>query len=69
MARPQIDIQQMTIDERLELAEDLWDSVARSPEGFPLTQAQATELDRRVAAFERDGDFGVPWSEVNRGAP
>jgi putative addiction module component (TIGR02574 family) len=67
MALPQIDIQQMTIDERIELAEALWDSLAASPEAFPLTHEQAEELDRRVEVFERDGDYGTPWSTVQAG--
>lgn len=64
MALPQIDFQEMTVNERIELAEALWDSVAGSPEAYPLTEAQAEELDRRVEAFERDGDYGLPWSVV-----
>lgn len=31
----------------------------------PVTDIQAEELDRRLAAFERDGDFGQPWPEVS----
>jgi putative addiction module component (TIGR02574 family) len=48
-------------DERIRLAVELWDSLLPTPEEVPLTRAQAEELDRRVAAYEEDGDPGEPW--------
>jgi putative addiction module component (TIGR02574 family) len=59
-----IDIRGLTAEERLALLGDLWDSLA--PEDIPLTEAQRTELDRRLDELEADSDLGIPWEEVLR---
>ena len=64
MTKPKIDLAGMTAEERLELAEELWNSLAADPKALPLTDDQAAELDRRVAAYRADGDPGRPWEEV-----
>ena len=58
------DIMEMTVSERILLAQDLWDSITAAPESIDLTEAQREELDRRLAGFDRDPDTGVPWAEV-----
>jgi putative addiction module component (TIGR02574 family) len=42
------------VAERIQLAEDLWDSVAQSEEVLELTDAQRAELDRRLRAHLAD---------------
>ena len=59
-----IDISGLTSEERLELLWDIWDSLA--PEEVPVTEAQRSELDRRLDDLEQDGDLGIPWEEVLR---
>ena len=36
----------LTVAERIQLVEDLWDSIAADPEGLPLTDQQKREIDR-----------------------
>ena len=52
--------------ERLELVEELWDSIAAESEGepFPLTPEQSADLDRRIAEADADPAGGVPWEEA-----
>jgi putative addiction module component (TIGR02574 family) len=57
-----IDIAKLSAQERLELLEQLWDSL--SPEAVPMTDAQKEELDRRLDDLEREGPIGIPWDEV-----
>lgn len=64
MALPQLDIERLTAEERIELAEALWESLRETPERVPLTPAQEQELDRRVAEYREDGQPGRPWREV-----
>jgi putative addiction module component (TIGR02574 family) len=52
------DIFDLPLDERMQLVEDLWDSIAAEQEALPITEAQRAELDRRLEAFERDRDPG-----------
>ena len=57
-----IDIAKLSPKERLELLEELWDSL--SPEAIAMTDAQTKELDRRLDELDREGPVGIPWSEV-----
>ncbi len=66
MRSTDVDISKLSIAERIQLAEDLWDSVAAETGGLPLTEAQAAELDHRLAQLVRDPEAGDPW-EVVRG--
>jgi putative addiction module component (TIGR02574 family) len=58
------DILQLTIAERIQLAEDIWDSVAAFPEAVPLTDAQKEELDRRLQAHAANPGEGISWDEL-----
>lgn len=58
------EILQLTIAERIQLAEDIWDSVAAFPEAIPLTDAQREELDRRLQAYGKNPNEGVSWDEL-----
>jgi putative addiction module component (TIGR02574 family) len=58
------DILQLTIAERIQLAEDIWDSVAAFPEAIPLTDAQKEELDRRLQAYAGNPNEGISWDEL-----
>lgn len=64
MTRPKCDFSDLAPEERIQLAEDLWDSLDDRPEIHPLTEAQAREIDRRLEAYRRDGDPGQPWKAV-----
>jgi len=66
MARSAVDIARLTPAERLQLVEELWDSLCETPEFVPLTDPQRAELDRRLDDLERDGPSGIPWDEVVR---
>lgn len=41
------EILKLSVSERIELVQDIWDSIAGVPEQIPLTEAQQRELDRR----------------------
>lgn len=61
-----IDIARLSPEEKLALLEELWDSLASTPEAIPLTDAQREELDRRLDELDREGPVGIPWEEVYR---
>jgi len=48
----------LPVEQRIQLVEDLWDSIAADQESLPLTEEQRAELDRRLDAYEADGDTG-----------
>jgi len=61
-----IDIETLSPEERLRLLEELWDSLASSPDAVPLTEPQRKELDRRLDELDWEGPGGIPWEEVQR---
>lgn len=54
-------IEKLSVEERLALVEELWDSIAAAT---PLTDAQRAELDRRIADHEAHPDDVVSWEDV-----
>ena len=58
------DILNMSISERIELVEDIWDSIAEVPEAIALTDIQKRELDNRLDSYHKNPDEGSPWEEV-----
>ena len=62
MANLNIDVRKLSADERLDLIEQLWDSL--EADAVPVTDAQKAELDRRIDEMHADGDSGIPWSDV-----
>ena len=57
-------IDQLSVDERLALVEELWDSIADSNADLPLTNTQRAELDRRLAEHEANPNDVVPWEDI-----
>lgn len=58
------DVLELSLPERIQLVEDIWDSIAAQPQPSPLTQAQSDELDRRLDDFHQHPDDGSPWETV-----
>ena len=58
------DILSLSIAERIQLVEDIWDSVAEAPESVPLSDDEKAELDRRLDAYHQDPNEGSPWGMV-----
>lgn len=54
----------LSVPERIQLVEDLWDSIAAEQESIPVTDAQKEELRRRLEEHEADPDSAIPWTEV-----
>jgi putative addiction module component (TIGR02574 family) len=60
------DVLELSIPERIQLVEDIWDSIAAVPESIRLTEAQREELIRRLEDYHAHPDEGSPWEEVKR---
>jgi len=54
----------LSVPERIQLVEDIWDSIAAVPEALGLTEEQKAELDRRLEAYHQNPDEGSPWEMV-----
>lgn len=58
------DILDLSVSERIQLAQDIWDSVAQVPESLSLTDEEKADIDRRLSAYHEDPSSGSPWSVV-----
>lgn len=77
MAIPELDPKSLSIDERLDLIDKLWLSIAVDAEhgnertreavdlNRPLDSDVLAELRRRAAALKRDPSSGIRWEVLN----
>jgi putative addiction module component (TIGR02574 family) len=54
--------------ERLQLVEDLWDSIAQEESELPLSDAKRAELRIRKERFLRQPSSGRTWEQVKQRA-
>jgi len=57
-------IDSLSISERIQLVEDIWDSIAAEPDTLPLSAEQRQELDRRLKAYQQNPEQGSRWENV-----
>ena len=58
------EILQLSVAERIQLVEDIWDSIANVPESVMLTEAQQTEIERRIEAHRANPNEGISWNDL-----
>jgi putative addiction module component (TIGR02574 family) len=58
------DILGLPFHKRLELVEDIWDSLAADASAVPIPDWQQTELKRRLARHKADPGNVEPWEDV-----
>ncbi|MGH7225749.1 MAG: addiction module protein [Gemmataceae bacterium] len=57
-------LNQLSVEDRLNLAQQLWDSIAEEVNHLPLSPAQQQEVDRRLAAHRANPLAAIPWEQV-----
>lgn len=57
-------LRELPVEERLDLVEELWDSIAADQGALPLTDDQRQLLDARLDAYELEGNPGRPADVV-----
>jgi putative addiction module component (TIGR02574 family) len=60
----QLGIDLLSTEDRLALAEAIWESVAREAEQLPITEAERQELERRLADSIARPDAVTPWEVI-----
>ena len=62
------DVRKMPISERIQLVEDIWDTIATMPSDshgtLKLSKTELVELDRRRDTHQADPTSGIPWEGV-----
>ena len=59
-------IRTLPIEDRLRIANDLWDSVESDSPKRELSEALKAELDRRIADDDANPGEAMPWGEVKK---
>jgi putative addiction module component (TIGR02574 family) len=60
----ELGIDRLSVEDRLALVQEIWDSIAADVEQAPLSEAQRRELERRLADSLARPDAVTPWEEV-----
>jgi putative addiction module component (TIGR02574 family) len=56
----------LSVPERVQLVEDLWDSIAKSNANLPVPQWQKDELARRKRNYRQNPQSGESWEQVKQ---
>jgi putative addiction module component (TIGR02574 family) len=57
-------IDRLSVRERIQLVQEIWDSIAAEVDQLPISEEMRGELDRRLAALDADPGKVVPWEDV-----
>lgn len=65
MSTADINYRSLPVEKRIELVEEIWDSIAEdTADALPLTAEQKAELDRRYAEHLANPETSIPWEVV-----
>jgi putative addiction module component (TIGR02574 family) len=56
----------LSVSEKLQLVEDLWDDIASNPKAVPVYDWQKEELRKRKAKYLQNPSTGVTWEEAKK---
>lgn len=58
------DILELPVQERIQLVEMIWESIAAVPDAVEVSPELKTELEVRLAEFEQSPEAGYSWDQV-----
>lgn len=60
------EILQLSVAERVQIVEDIWDSISNSPDELPLSETEKAELDKRLESYRQNPNEGIEWETLKR---
>jgi putative addiction module component (TIGR02574 family) len=60
------EILQLSVAERIQIVEDIWDSISVSPEDLELSQAEKSVLDKRLESYKQQPNEGIEWETLKK---
>ncbi len=60
------ELETLSVPEKIQIVEDLWDSIAKSGTAVPIPEWQKEELARRKEKYLQNPESALPWSEVKK---
>ena len=58
------DILELPVQERIQLVELIWESIAAFPQAIAVSPELKSDLNARLVEFERDPEAGYAWDQV-----
>lgn len=55
---------ELSIPERIQLVEDIWDSISAEAEEVELTDEEKRIIDKRLESYHKNPNAGSPWNIV-----
>lgn len=59
-----VDTLELSIPERIQLVEDIWDTIATETDSVEMSEEEKKIIDARLDAYHRNPDLGSPWKDV-----
>lgn len=60
------EILQLSVAERIQMVEDIWDSISQFPESLPISEAEKVLLDKRLENYQKDKNNGIEWETLKK---
>ncbi len=54
----------LSIPERIQLVEDIWDTIIVEADMVELTEEEKRVIDERLKAYHQNPNLGSPWEDV-----
>ena len=54
----------LTISERIQLVEDIWDTIIAKAASVELTEEEKKIIDARLEKYHQNPELGSPWEDV-----
>ena len=54
----------LSVPERIQLVEDIWDTIAAKADSVELTEEEKKIIDERLEAYHQNPNSGSPWEDV-----
>jgi len=60
------EILELSVAERVQIVEDIWDSISNTPEELPLSEAEKLKLDKRLESYRQNPNEGIKWETLKK---
>jgi putative addiction module component (TIGR02574 family) len=60
------DILELSVAEKIQIVEDIWDSISQNPEQLPVSEAEKIELDKRLESYKQNPNEGIEWETLKK---
>lgn len=60
------EILQLSVAERVQIVEDIWDSIAKNPEELTLSETEKQILDKRIESYQENPNEEIEWETLKK---